>query len=267
VKKTSNIKFRLLSVAVVIAMAATLGMQAAATITTDIVGWWPFNEESGLTAYDASQPYGGGSNNGTLRGAASFATDSKRGNVLNIYGVSGQVEFPFTTDLQPATGTVAIWVKPTVAQLADVIRQNTDMLVRCNKVGTFYAYGLRVDARGTPIAMIANDNPKSCAKSPQILASGSSNQVKSNQWTHLAMTWDGRSLLIYVNGRKVGSAAYSPNPNTGLSFHGTMPLRIAAAIWDFDNGYLEYSGQLDDLRIYARALSASEIYSIAVNGH
>ena len=71
-----------------------------------------------------------------------------------------------------------------------------------------------------------------------------------NAWTHLAATYDGATLRLYVNGAQVGSKAVS-----GAIATSTGPLRIGGdSIWG------EYfSGLLDDVRVYKRALSASEI--------
>jgi hypothetical protein len=113
-------------------LAVAFTVQAA--ITSGLAGRWIFDDGSGITANDSS----GLGNNGTLVGSAYFVTnDPDRGSVLNVNGVSGEVDFPYTPDLEPAVGTISVWVKPTVAQTADVVRVNTDLLVRCNMPGTF----------------------------------------------------------------------------------------------------------------------------------
>ena len=238
-----------------VALVVTLAGQA--TVVSGIVGWWLFNDGSGIIALDSS----GLGNAGMLQGSAFFTTDPQRGSVLEVYGPSGEVDVPFSPSLQPAAGTVMVWVKPTLAQTADLVRQTTDLLVRSNRGGTFYAYCLRVSSKGNPVAIIANDDPKTNGKYPQIVVQGPA-QVKQNQWTHLAMRWDGSTLSLFINGKFAGSTPYSPTPNTGLSYHGTAPLKVAAAIWDFNNGYLEYQGLLSDLGIYSRALGDTEIYNV-----
>jgi hypothetical protein len=249
-----------LGAGLVTALAVAFSVQAA--ITSGLAGRWIFDDGSGITANDSS----GFGNNGTLAGSAMFITnDPDRGSVLNIYDFSGEVDFPYTPALEPATGTISIWVKPTVAQLADVVHVNTDLLIRCNMSGNFYAYNLRLDNKGRPYAIIANDSPKTCSRSPQITIFGSPNQVPLNQWTHLAMRWDGSTLSLFANGKRVGATRYDGNPTEGLSYHGTYPVKVAAAMWDQTNGFLEYTGAVSDFRIYSRALSDSEISDIAQN--
>src|SRR6187397_2771028 len=101
--------FGIAAMTLVIASAVNLSVHAT-TITSGLVGQWQFNEPSGVTAYDSS----GLGHDGAVVGAASFATDPKKGNVVNVYAISGEVDLPVTPDLQPVTGTISVWVKPTV---------------------------------------------------------------------------------------------------------------------------------------------------------
>jgi hypothetical protein len=71
-----------------------------------------------------------------------------------------------------------------------------------------------------------------------------------NAWSHLAMTWDGATVRLYVNGSQVSTAAV-----TGTAFASTGPLRIGG-----NNVWSEwFEGVIDDVRVYSRALSAAEI--------
>ena len=71
-----------------------------------------------------------------------------------------------------------------------------------------------------------------------------------NVWTHLAATYDGAVLRLFVNGDEVGSRAVP-----GSLVKTRRPLRIGGnGIW---GEYFE--GLIDDVRVYNRALSASEI--------
>ena len=72
-------------------------------------------------------------------------------------------------------------------------------------------------------------------------------------WTHLATTYDGTTLRVYVNGVQVGSLAA-----TGTIASSTGQVTIGGnSVWG------EYfAGAVDDVRIYNRALSAAEITSL-----
>jgi Concanavalin A-like lectin/glucanases superfamily len=250
------LKVGLLTVALVGAAIA-----AHATIISGLEGRWEFTDGYGITAPDSS----GLGNTGTLSGAAYFVNDPLRGQVLNVSGITGEMEVPSKPSLTPASGTISVWVKPSQATLADVIHMDTDLLIQCNKSGPFYAYDLRIDSRGSVYAIIANDDPKTCGKQPQVSLKGAGSQVKLNQWTHLAMTWGSGTLAVFANGKQVGATSYTPDA-TGISYHGAEPLEAAAAIWDFSTGYLEYQGELSDMRVYSRALTSTEISEIANAG-
>ncbi|MDZ4721389.1 MAG: LamG-like jellyroll fold domain-containing protein, partial [Roseiflexaceae bacterium] len=71
-----------------------------------------------------------------------------------------------------------------------------------------------------------------------------------NSWSHLAVTYNNSTLRLYLNGAQVASTAAS-----GAMATSSNPLRMGGnSIWG------EYfSGRIDNVRIYNRALSATEI--------
>ena len=69
------------------------------------------------------------------------------------------------------------------------------------------------------------------------------------RWAHLTATYDGTSIRAFVDGNPAESLAYG-----GTNAYGTRPLEISR------NTYSQtqyFTGALDDLRIYNRALSIS----------
>ncbi|HYK50479.1 MAG TPA: LamG domain-containing protein, partial [Terriglobales bacterium] len=76
--------------------------------------------------------------------------------------------------------------------------------------------------------------------------------LTTNTWTHFAGTYDGMTLRLYVNGTQVASRA-----QTGPIAISTNALQIGG-----DSIYGQYfPGKIDEIRIYNRALSATEIQS------
>src|SRR4029077_12207922 len=76
------------------------------------------------------------------------------------------------------------------------------------------------------------------------------NALTANIWAHLAETYDGATMRLYVNGVQVASLA-----KTGAIATSTNPLQIGG-----DSLYGQYfAGRIDEVRIYNRALSAAEI--------
>jgi hypothetical protein len=77
-----------------------------------------------------------------------------------------------------------------------------------------------------------------------------------NQWHHVACVGDGFSLKIYIDGLLAASGgsyvANSYGTSTGSGFN------IGTATWDASGNW--FTGQIDEVRVYGRALSDLEIY-------
>jgi hypothetical protein len=77
----------------------------------------------------------------------------------------------------------------------------------------------------------------------------STDTVPLNRWTHVVATYDGTKLRLYING-KLDSTQTMTTPQGSASF-----FRIGKRSWI--TGF--WKGSLDDVRIYNRALSTSEV--------
>jgi hypothetical protein len=85
----------------------------------------------------------------------------------------------------------------------------------------------------------------------QIVTAGGT--LALNQWIHLAATYDGSWQRLYINGIEVGSRA-----QTGVVATNTTPFRIGG-----NSLFGEYfAGRIDDVRLYNRVLSMTEIQGI-----
>ena len=143
--------------------------------------------------------------------------------------------------------TMSAWVKSdlpaTDSSWRDVIMKKQDLgdLVYALYGNSDTDGGPNAYIRRTPISSTITQN----AGTPTRLAQGT--------WTHLATTYDGTTLRVYVNGVQVGSLAA-----TGTIASSTGQVTIGGnSVWG------EYfAGAVDDVRIYNRALSAAEITSL-----
>ncbi|TXT40238.1 MAG: branched-chain amino acid ABC transporter2C amino acid-binding protein [Comamonadaceae bacterium] len=75
--------------------------------------------------------------------------------------------------------------------------------------------------------------------------------VPNNQWTHVAVTLDGASIRFYANGSLVNTQSYNGNMQQN-----TESLYIGASPW---GSVEDFSGLMDEVKLYDRTLSASEI--------
>jgi len=78
--------------------------------------------------------------------------------------------------------------------------------------------------------------------------------IVTNTWYHLALTWDGNNVVVYVNG-----VAY-PNSSLTLNTPDGTELKIGTATWT-DNYYSD--GAISNLSLYKTALDAQTIKQFA----
>ena len=204
-----------------------------ANIAAGPVAAYGFNESTGTSAADSS----GSGNNGTLVNGPTHSSTSKYGLALQFDGVNDMVTVPDANSLDLTTAmSIEAWVRPTAlgSWRTVVLKERPGDLVYA-----LYA-GSRFENSNTwrPSAWIGSDPV------------GATAALTLNAWTHLATTYDGASWKFYVNGTLVASRAFAAP--IGVS---TGALRIGG-----NNIWPEwFKGQIDEVRIYSRALSAAEV--------
>jgi hypothetical protein len=218
----------------VTAISGAVSGTASVTVSstpTGLAAAYSFNEASG-NANDSS----GNNNTGTVSGATRTAAGKYSG-ALSFDGVNDRVNINDSNSLDLTTSmTLEAWVRPTSAA-------GWDSVIMKERPGnlTYALYG-NSDTFGGPWGEVARSAGQAFTFSPATLA--------INTWTHLAVTYDGATLRLYVNGAQASSLTITGGITTS-----TGALRIGGnAIWG------EYfAGLIDEVRIYNRALSPGEI--------
>ncbi|HET8756444.1 MAG TPA: LamG-like jellyroll fold domain-containing protein [Solirubrobacteraceae bacterium] len=202
----------------------------ACPVPTGLVGAWGFDEPAGDTAVDAS-PAG---NSGTISGAARTA-DGRFGGALSFDGVNDWVTVDDASSLRLTTGmTASAWVNPSAGRVWRTV------LLKQRAGGMSYALYGNTDS-GQPSGHVSTPLETS-TKAPSALPIG--------VWTHLATTYDGTTLRLFVNGVQVSSRAVS-----GAISNDAGALRIGGnSVWNEP-----FAGRIDEVRLYDRALTAAEI--------
>jgi VCBS repeat-containing protein len=195
-----------------------------------LVAAYSFNEGSGTALIDRT----GLGRTGTVSGAT-WSTAGRNGGALSFDGVNDVVTIADHSSLDLTTGmTLEAWVRPsTVSGWRTVFLKNVS--------GGFAYVLLAGDASSLPAGYVRTTG--------DLNATGSSG-LAVNVWTHMALTYDGTTLRLYVGGAQVGSRAV-----TGSMVVTNGALTIGGS--NLGAGY--FQGLIDDVRIYNRALTALEI--------
>jgi len=141
-------------------------------------------------------------------------------------------------DLELVQGTLSAWIKPTWAAGAN--GYNPAILAMRDESGTRFSWHISDDYQAMSIF-----NGADTQSVPVSLVTG--------EWHHLAVVQEGDKWTGYVDGISVGTVAEAFGEATGL------PLTIGSS-----TGSTEFfSGAIDELTIFERALSAAEVHALA----
>jgi hypothetical protein len=150
-------------------------------------------------------------------------------------GVSSYVSVPNAADLTPATITLSAWVKPEQMSFPMRVIEKGDW-----SYWMFISSGVLNFGINTP-----NGNQTIVSNLPLI----------NKEWNHVCGTYDGSTLRLYINGVLQTATASL----TGAVASNTQALGIGANIND---PLTCFHGFLDDVRIWNRPLSATEVSSV-----
>jgi len=204
---------------------------AIQTPPAEPVAVYSFDEGEGRTTADSV-----GGHSGTISGAT-WEIDGKYGTALRFDGVDDIVTIPDSADLDFSDGfTLETWVRPTRSQ-------TNGLIITKETTTSFMSYQLYASGRtGEPEGYVAEDDSTTASVTAR-------NDLSLNSWAHLTLTSDGRTLSLYVNGvlDATGSALPAQSSEGDLQIGGSSVFRHY------------FTGQIDELRLYAEPLNPTEI--------
>ena len=116
-----------------------------------------------------------------------------------------------------------------------------------------FGYALRAGGTGQLSFLIGGWNPNSTPASWQE-AQSPPTAMTTNTWYHVAGTFDGNVVTAYINGVAVGTKNFTGTILTSAGF----PMRFGKYC-DTVHGTRYWTGMIDEVRVWDRALTASEL--------
>jgi hypothetical protein len=208
---------------------------------------WDLDEGSGTTTADQT----GSNNNGTLGGTSAWTTTAHSGGEAVLFDGS-------TTYITPTAGTsvvdttqsfsVSLWAYPTttggthglIAEAGTAASGSSGFFIKQDPINLRWVF----------------DMPQADTSAPtedQIATANSS--LVANTWYHLVATYNSsnKQMAFYVNDSLIGTLTHGGTP-----WNSTGALQVGRLRWN-GNPTNYYKGSIDDVRVYPRVLSATEV--------
>lgn len=217
---------------------------------SSLVAWFPFDEPDDLAIYDCS---------GSALPASPIAGSTVKhvvGRIGRALDLDGQTCF----DLGPASPlafganafSVAAWIKPRVYSIALTDGGNPKPLwfvdryaVSGSSIGQGWGVGTD-DVSGVELKIFDTSGT---------FYETQANGTATDVWFHVAAVYTVTELDVYESGVLQSTTATSATPGEDPNAHGWLGCR---------GGFESFfDGQIDDLRVYSRALTQAEITTLA----
>jgi hypothetical protein len=222
-----------------VTMLLVLGICTDAVLA-ELIGYWPFDEGQGTEAADIT----GNGNDGTLSGGVEWVLGYKDSAVrLDTAG-----ERVVINELDPTAEnnamTLAIWINWEGEDHASITHQGV--------FGKRQGWDPRTNVKwfweAQPDGDLAFRNGDTAVTASGVL------DAYSNEWVHIAMTWENGAVIQYINGEQV---------NTGnITFRDTADATVVSIGSVSATNSETFVGSLDEARIYNHVLTPAEIQTI-----
>jgi hypothetical protein len=209
------------------------------TLSTGLVGYWPFDGAQTSWSTNTTKDISGSGLTGTMVSLATTTAPvaGKIGQALYFNGSTSQIS---SSDAGLPSGssarTISMWVYPKAFP-------NFVHFISYGTGSSGQAFAIETDLGANSARLHVNKFGSFSG-----LSTGS---LTLNKWNHIVVTYNGSTVFFYINGQASGSAAFALSTTLGS-------LRLGKWI-SGGSGESPFNGYMDDVRIYNRALSASEV--------
>ncbi|KKR82378.1 MAG: hypothetical protein UU73_C0007G0018 [Candidatus Daviesbacteria bacterium GW2011_GWA1_41_61] len=226
------------------------------------VGWWKMDECQGTVANDSS----GNSNTGTITATSTLGTCTtsstfwggsggtgagKRNYAPTFNGTGDYISVSNNSSLNPTNFTISTWIKPTTV--------STDYIVSKQDYASNQTYGYSFYINSSSKLQLRLGNQLNQWRD----AADTGASIGTGSWIYVSVSWDGTNASFYQNG--ILTSTIAPN-NSGAMVNSSNTLNIGRWWTTFDGGINYFNGQIDDVKIFNYALTATQVKDIYNSG-
>ncbi|KKW01346.1 MAG: hypothetical protein UY36_C0024G0010, partial [Parcubacteria group bacterium GW2011_GWA1_49_11] len=217
-----------------------LGTKSEVFLSNGLVGYWKTDEATWSGTLAEVIDSSGNGNHGQAAGATggkAYPAAGKFGNAGFFDGVDDAILVPDNSTLDGFTSmSVFFWAKPTVSTTKEMVIKHLSTTSDIN--WELYQSGSNIAGRivGTAVT---------CTSTGSLFT--------TNAWHQVGMTWNGVNIYIFIDGTLNNTCARSATMTNSVG-------NLSIGRYEVSSGSnYPFSGQMDELRIYNRALSAKEV--------
>jgi hypothetical protein len=227
----------------------TVYLRVNANTGSGLLACWKLDETSGLTAEDSS----GNGNDGALRNMAGDEwIDGVVGGALHFDGSNDYVAIQnlYYDSSGYKEVSVTAWIRTS---------NGGNQIIASYDRNEYWR--LEINGNGGGTGQVGWDVRTSTGQ----VDYGSITRVDDGEWHHVAGVFDNGTLIVYIDGVAEPSASGGSTFGRGVNTrYGFLGVGSEATTFDGNKGPFSYfNGDMDDVRIYSRALDAGEIAALA----
>ncbi len=230
-------------------VGTTVSKPSGSSLTNGLVGHWTFDGKNMVNNVADSSGQG---NNGSLKNVvatSSIVVAGKLGQALSFDGTNDHVDVGSTAtlDFPDVSFSYSFWVFTNTVQARNVISNRATDSSASKGYSVYFSNGA-ASARLEMRFIDGTDHAYAIIGA-----------MKYNQWHHVAVVWDRESATVtaYTDGVQT----LVPTSIVGI---GSIPKSSTFKIAYGEKGY--FKGAVDDVRIYNRVISATEIKQLYNSG-
>ncbi len=209
-------------------------------IDPTLIGFWKMDEPSWNNIYEEVKDSSSYYHNGTPKNGAVTVSSEVSLRAGQFDGINDYVSIPDKSILRPQTFTISTWIRlhSSIDHMNIVSKRYTD--------SPYYSFGLKTSSKRAISFVIGLSGQEKAINTDNYI-------VEYNKWYHLTCTRDGVHMRIYINGL-LQDCVGDTGLLSGIINYNSNNINIASY-----NNNLYFDGEIDEVRIYNRALLHYEI--------